>query len=74
MEPFGLLQFLQTLLSQPQATPAESPKDPAPSEEQAPPAKEEKSAAHDEVKTPSQEAYLQFLANHEARTRRTKKK
>ena len=59
MEPFGLLNFLKTLL--PDASAEEPPSPPLPTEEaQAPPPEEEE----------KENAYLRFLEAHERRAKR----
>lgn len=65
MEPFGLFQFLQTLLQNP---PSNTQSQEDFSEEK----REEKTVVS--PPPPTNEAYLQFIANHEKRTQGVKKK
>ena len=62
MEPFSLLQFLQTLLPNP------APKS---TEEASPPPVEQKEASPPE-NSASVNAYLQFLERHDAHSKRKK--
>lgn len=69
MEPFGLFQLLQTLLTPP-TPPAQNPSEPPAFEEaetNAPPP-----PPMDE-NTPAKDAYLQFMQAHDTRAKRTKK-
>ncbi len=69
MEPFGILQFLQSLLPNP--TPSEGAQPPPPSQADAP--AEDKTQDLKEQNTDAQEAYISFLQAHENRAKRTKR-
>jgi hypothetical protein len=65
MEPFGLLQFLQSLLKNP-------PSDPPPTEELPQEIPKEKPNKPDPA--PTNDAYLQFITNHDKRAHGVRKK
>ena len=65
MEPFGLFQFLQSLLKNPPAQDAQG-------EVESTETIAEKPA--ETPQTPNNEAYLQFIANHEKRSQGIRKK
>lgn len=65
MEPFGLFQFLQSLLKNPPAQDTqEEVNTPEPIAEK----------PNEKPQTPNNEAYLQFIANHEKRSQGIRKK
>ena len=67
MEPFGLLQFLQSLLNSPVSTPqdtAEAPPDTPKETTSAPSQNNEKSG---------NETYLKFISAHDSRIQKTRK-
>ena len=67
MEPFGLFQFLQSLLKTPPAQDAQEEVKP---QEEAPP----NPPVSEPSNTANNEAYLQFITNHEQRARGIRKK
>jgi hypothetical protein len=70
MEPFGLFQFLQTLLSPSENTHPAETENPPLEATQPQPQKAENSTA----KTSNENTYLRFLDTHEKRVRDTKKR
>ena len=69
MEPFGLFQFLQSLLTNPSASPLSGSDEPT--ETKTPPSTEHTPA--EPSPQANNEAYLQFIANHEKRAKQTRK-
>ena len=70
MEPFGLFQFLQTLLSPSENThPAETENPPLEATQPQP-----QNAATPSEKSGNENTYLRFLDTHEKRVRNTKKR
>ncbi len=68
MEPFGLFQFLQSLLNN-------APSPPAEAEETATPTQTEETAAPIPPPTPNNgDAYLRFITDHDRRMQNTKKR
>ena len=68
MEPFGLFQFLQSLLNSPAQTTSETPKS-----EGEKPSENIPSSSHRPVQNDkNSEAFVQFMQEHDRRSRRTK--
>ena len=74
MEPFGLFQFLQTLLSPTPSPPSENAENPVQNEKKTTVSEEKMQTEAPKPDNSAQDAYLQFLANHDKHSRRTKKK
>ena len=70
MEPFALFNLLQSLLS---GNPTNPPVENAPVSSSLPTEEIDENQPNEEIPTPSQEAALRFLAEHENRAKRTKK-
>ena len=68
MEPFGLFQFLQNLLSNPPSNEGEKPNQEPTTEKE----KSEPITGFEPQKTAQQEAALQFFAMHDERAKRLK--
>ena len=65
MEPFGLFQFLQSLLKTPPAQETQEEENTSETTPEPP---------VNTTQTPINETYFQFIANHEKRTRNIRKK
>ena len=84
MEPFGILNFLQTLLNganfsqstdqNSMETKENSPPSPTSEAAQKPSAEQMKNAPSPEHKSEQQNAFTQFVAAHDARVKKTKDK
>jgi len=70
MEPFALFNLLQSLLS---GNNPETPVENFPVSSSLPTEESIESSLNEDIPTPSQEAALRFLAEHENRAKRTKK-
>ena len=70
MEPFGLFQFLQNLLTKTEESEAFEPKN---TEEKAPEESGGASSAPPPEPSPAQDAFLGFLSAHDRRAKNTKK-
>ena len=74
MEPFALFNLLSSLFSQnPPAQSAENAESSVPLPTEEPPAPSVHEPPKTDAPTPSQEAVLQFLSQHDSRVKRTKK-
>ena len=69
MEPFGLFQFLQSLLNSPSPTTSETSK----TEEQKQSETPSSSPLHSTQNEKNSEAFVQFMQEHDRRSRRTKR-
>ena len=67
MEPFGLFQFLQSLLNSPASTPPDSADSTANTTKETPPTPTQKN------ETKGNDTYLNFITAHENRIQKTRK-
>ena len=67
MEPFGLFQFLQSLLNSPDATPQNTDEPNAKPTQESPPIPPQTTENKDN------DTYLKFISAHEARIQKTRK-
>ena len=71
MEPFGLFQFLQSLLAKPEETTVSEPLPSAPKEPETTPSKTVEPPLKDNG---AQNAFLDFISAHETRAKNTRKR